>query len=303
MGMYLGIDAGGTKTECWLGDETNVLAKGTAGTVKLMNLGPSDATLRLQALVASVLRKGGADADSITRTVVGLAGSSSQVVRDWAYGALKGVVGGDLVLVGDEEIAIDAAFGPGPGILVIAGTGSNIVGRCADGRKVTVGGWGPVVGDEGSGYWIGLEAIRSALHAKDRGEQSILLDRMQNFWKLGSLGDLIAHVNAATRVMFGELTHVVVQCAEDGDLIAKDVLDRAGMHLADAVILTASKMRALECDPRDMSSIAFTGSVLGKIDAVCSRFTERVQAALPGSKVMQHAVDPLAGALWKARRG
>ncbi len=73
-------------------------------------------------------------------------------------------------VVGDEVIALDAAFQGGPGILQIAGTGTNTVGRAPDGSRESAGGWSSRLGDEGSGYWIGVHAIRRALHAYDREE-------------------------------------------------------------------------------------------------------------------------------------
>ena len=73
-------------------------------------------------------------------------------------------------------------------MLVIAGTGSNVTGRCADGSTVGAGGWGPVLGDEGSGTWIGLEAIEPALRARDRGVETCMLREIQKAWRLEDLG-------------------------------------------------------------------------------------------------------------------
>jgi N-acetylglucosamine kinase-like BadF-type ATPase len=303
MAFYLALDAGGTKTQCWVADETRVLAKGSAGTVKLMNVGEPVATDRLSALLADVLGEAGVDARAVKRTAVGLAGIGSESVRSWAQHVLSSAVGGELVLLGDEEIALDAAFEDGPGVLVIAGTGSNIAGRCTDGRMVGAGGWGPVIGDEGSGYWIGLEAIRAGLRAKDRGVDTCLLREIQACWKLRDLGELVAYANAAQRPAFGELTHVVVDCAASGDALATSVLRRAGEELAESVSLVASKMAALGCVSSEAKRVAFAGSVLGQIAAVRETFIERVHAAVAGSVVREEAIEPLEGALWKARRG
>src|SRR6202012_6255611 len=101
----------------------------------------------------------------------------------------------DLIIIGDEQIALDAAFRGGPGVLVIAGTGSNIVGRCADGTTHTAGGWGPMLGDEGSGHWIGVEAIKSALRAQDRGVETCMLKDIERHWGLYNQGELVAFAN------------------------------------------------------------------------------------------------------------
>ena len=79
-------------------------------------------------------------------------------------------------VVGDEVIALDAAFRGGPGILQIAGTGTNCIGRAPDGGRESAGGWSSRLGDEGSGYWIGLHAVRRALNAYDREEPTRVLE-------------------------------------------------------------------------------------------------------------------------------
>ena len=303
MGYYLALDAGGTSTRCWVADEERVLARESGPTVKLMHVGEGLATERLQELVRRALAAAGVRGEDVTRTVVGLAGISSTTVREWAERVCGALVGGELIVQGDEAIALDAAFGDGPGILIIAGTGSNAVGRCSDGGTVTAGGWGPVIGDEGSGYWIGMEAIRAGLHAHDLGVDTCLVREVEAFWGLQDLGALVAHANQRSRPDFAELTGVVVRCAERGDGLAQRVLERAGEELAGFVSLVASKMSGRGCDPDDAAQVAFTGSVLGKIPAVRRAFLERIEAALPHAVVASEAVEAIEGALWRARRG
>jgi N-acetylglucosamine kinase-like BadF-type ATPase len=210
-------------------------------------------------------------------------------------------VGGELDLCGDEEIALDAAFHGGPGLLVVAGTGSNIMGRCSSGAMVNAGGWGPVIGDEGSGTWIGLEAIRAGLRAHDRGVGTCLLRDIEQHWGLKDMGELIARANERSRPDFAELAMIVARCAEDGDALAISVLDRAGAELAEQVSLAASKMRAAGCKAGDAKRVAFTGSVLEKIVRVRRSMEEHLRAALPEAQVAQQPVDPMEGALWRAR--
>ena len=206
-------------------------------------------------------------------------------------------------MCGDEEIALDTAYRDGPGILIIAGTGANAVGRCTDGTVVGAGGWGPMVGDEGAGNWIGMEAIRAGLRALDRNVPTCLLREVQAFWKLESLGELVARVNDSARPNFSELCELVARCAEEGDALAASVLERAGEELAGLVALVASKMQAAGCEPTDVYRVAFTGSVLEKIPRVLRSFTEHLKAAIPQAVVAEQAVDSLEGALWRARRG
>jgi N-acetylglucosamine kinase-like BadF-type ATPase len=307
MAIFVALDCGGTKTQCWIADETQVLGRAACGTVKIMNVGEEVATQRLRELVREAAAQAGIDLDRVTRTCMGLAGIGIDSVRRWADATLRSVVGGDVLLGGDEEIALDAAFSGGPGVLVIAGTGSNVVGRCTDGSLLTAGGWGPMLGDEGSGHWIGLEAVRAGLRALDRGLETCLLRDIMCFWELGepeeALGLLVAKANHRPRPDFAELAGVVAACAEGGDALAVGVLEHAGEELAAQVRLVMSKMRAAGCGPDDTSQVAFTGSVLGRIPRVRRSMEEQLRVSMPDVVVGQQAVEPLEGALWRARRG
>ena len=302
MAIYVALDAGGTKTQCWVADETRVLGRATGGTVKIMMAGEEMAAERLREVIFEASSAAGIDPKSVSRTCMGLAGISSESTRAWAERTLRGIVGGELDLCGDEEIALDAAFHGGPGLLVVAGTGSNIVGRCSSGEIVSTGGWGPVIGDEGSGTWIGLEAIRAGLRAHDRGVPTCLLREIEAHWELDDLGELIAKANERSRPDFAELAMVVARCAEGGDALAMSVLDRAGAELAEQVSLAAGKMRASGSAAGDANHVAFTGSVLEKIARVRRSMEEHLHAALPEAQVAQQAVESMEGALWRARK-
>ena len=194
------------------------------------------------------------------------------------------------------------------------------------------GGWGPVLGDEGSGYWIGLEAIRAALRAQDLEPDratvqaqfqaglagvpaSILLREVQAHWNLDSLGDLVALGNlralSATSAPpdFAALAPVVARCAAQGDALAARILQRAGEELAGLVALVARKMagqRTASAAPVGASTasqipVAFTGGILAHIAPVRDAMTSRLAVILPAARVRGEAVDPLDGALWRAR--
>jgi N-acetylglucosamine kinase-like BadF-type ATPase len=303
MAYFVALDGGGTKTECWVADEVRVLGQASGPTVKIMNVGEPAATEGLRSVVREALGAAGVTGDSIARTCFGLAGSSSTEVQEWAKRTLSELVSGDVILSGDEQIALDAAFGGGAGVLVIAGTGSHVTGRCANGTTVGAGGWGPALGDEGSGTWIGLEAIRASLRARDRGVETCLLREIQHKWQLEGLASLVARANLRERPDFAALASVVATCADDGDALAEGVLDRAGEELATQVSLVISKMRAAGCPEADGPRVAFAGSVLGKIPRVLRAMEEQLRVGWPEIRVDTTAVQPLEGALWRARRG
>jgi glucosamine kinase len=315
MSLYLAIDAGGTKTRCVLADETRTLAQAATGTVKLMRVAEAEATLRLHAMLAEAATTAGVSLADVDHTCFGLAGSRSESVQQWARKAIaEAGVGGQLAMCGDEEIALDAAFHGGPGILVIAGTGSNAICRAADGQLYGAGGWGPVLGDEGSGYWIGLEAIRAALRAHDEAARNsaaqALLREVEQAFGLASLGELIAlgnlrvASNEARPPDFASLVPVIAALAARGNMLALEVLERAGEELASLVTLLLERTRAAGANPANTSAgiqAAFTGGVLAEISLVRESFAAALGTNVPGVTVREPAVDPLAGALWRAR--
>jgi glucosamine kinase len=302
MPYFLAMDGGGTKTRARLAEDDRVLCERTTGTVKLMRVEEATATARVRELIFGLCDEAGIDSKSIAHTVFGLAGLSIERVHAWAVSAVGGCVR-DFDLAGDEEIALDAAFRGGPGVLVIAGTGSNIVGRAADGTTAKAGGWGPVVGDEGSGSWIGLEAVRRSLQAQDRGVSTCLLREIEAHWHVASTAELVEKVNASERVDFSVLAAVVARCAESGDALAQAVLDDAGAELAAQVSLVLSKLHARSgAGSVCAMQVAFTGSVLAKIDRVRAAMTDALQRSHPHVTVGEHEVDALDGAMWRCRR-
>jgi N-acetylglucosamine kinase-like BadF-type ATPase len=299
MSLFLAIDAGGTKTRCLLANESQVLGRAATGSVKLMRVGEPEASSRLEAMLKEVALTANVPLSEVTQTCIGIAGLSIESVREWAERELRKSVGGNLILAGDEEIALDGAFRGGPGILIIAGTGSNVLGRAPDGAMYHAGGWGPALGDEGSGFWIAQEALRAGFWARDRGVSTNLLTDIGEFWGTKSVGEIVEMANARPGPDFPALTPVVVRCAEAGDELAAAVLQRAGAELAEQVALVALKMQ--ESGPQPQIQAAYTGSVLEHIAPVRSAMIEALKTSSPNVKVVEGAVDSLEGALWRAR--
>ena len=304
MQYFLALDAGGTKTVGVLADEERELARAATGTIKLLRTGPEQARQNLESLLGQLATTAGVDLQMITRTCIGTSGASVPLVAEWLRKALASKVGGELLLCGDEEIALDAAFHGGPGILVIAGTGSNVIGRTAAGKYAHAGGWGPALADVGSGHWIGQEALRSAFHALDARQPTQLIESVQRHWQLATLEELVEKANTNPAPDFASLTPVVVASAQSGDTVAQSVLRRAGEELAQSVLLVVKHMQQSdETATEKLPDVAYTGSVLQRIGLVRQSMVVALQRVHPLIRVGDVAVDAVSGALWRARRG
>lgn len=301
MPLYLAVDAGGTTTACLLADDSKVLARHSTGTLKLIRASESQARMNLDALLQGVARQSGADLSNVTSTCIGLAGVAIANYVAWVRENFEYRVGGSLQIVGDEQIALEAAFRGGRGVLVLAGTGSNVVARSANGVTVSVGGWGPAIGDEGSGNWIGSQALRAAFRTYDGGEGSLLLQRIQQHWHFARIEEVVAEANRVPGPDLAALTPVVLACAEEGDAVARRVLVNAGRELADLAVLAIEKLHELE-PGISPPTVAVSGSILQRIVPVRQAMSEFLREKFPALEILTEPVDPLDGALWLARK-
>jgi glucosamine kinase len=308
MAFFLAVDAGGTKTDVVLADETRELARVRTGTIKRLRTDAATATANLEAALTELTERTGISMQSITRTCVGTAGETVPLVKDWLRESITTRVGGELILLGDVEIALDAAFFGRPGVLAMAGTGSNVAGRTCDGRLTTAGGTGPALSDQGSGHRIGTEALRAMFLARDEGRATLLLEAVLEFWQLDSLDLLIEYANRQPAPDFSRLTEVVLRCAELGDAVAAAVLQREGEELGYLVRLVVRRLQKASASLgssklRELPAIAFTGSIMERVAPVRSALIAAVRAEFPEIETREGVIDPIAGAVWRARRG
>ena len=301
MAYFLGLDAGATHTRCVLADDDRILARASSGTIKILHRPVEDAEKNLDDLLRDVAAESGISLGSIARTCVGLAGITVPRVEDWVRKELRTRVSGETLLVSDGAIALDAAFRGGAGVIVVAGTGSHVIGRATDGRVARVGGWGPAVADEGSGTWIGKRAVRAVFDALDRDEETLLMQKIQEAWALPSIGHLVDAANRIPGAEFSKLTPVVVECAQRGDRDASRILEEAGTYLGVYAVLAAKRVEKLEGEGAALPEVAFTGSILSQIAPVREAMIAYLRRELPGIRIQTDAVDPVLGALWRAR--
>ena len=167
MSYFLGIDAGVTKTRCVLGTGSDVLARAQADSIEITRVDEASAETNLEAVLSTVATQSGVTLNSIIGICVGLSGIAIPSVAGWVRNALASRVRGHIALCGDEEIALDPAFHSSRGILVIAGTGSHVVGRTANSQLFRTGGWG--AGDERPGRGKQDRTARAARHFSRNG--------------------------------------------------------------------------------------------------------------------------------------
>lgn len=297
--VVLGIDGGGTHTRAVIAKGSRVLGRAQGGSIKRLRVGAEIAEENLRALLNEVFFKSGIS--RVDAASAGVASASMPGIPEWITEVFREYSIPRSEVVGDEVIALDAAFHGGPGILQIAGTGSNCIGRTASGATESAGGYSSVLGDEGSGYWIGLHGIRQGLRAHDRSEPCVILDRVGKVWGTETLAELVDYGNQTPGPDFSALAPVIAGAAADGDAVAQRVLLQAAADLADFSLLVRRKLRQRHGLTEEVPA-AFIGSVLDKIPMVRNRVTELLRAEAPGMHFSQEEVSGVEGAIWRAQR-
>ena len=232
MPYYLGIDGGGTKTTCAVGDETRRLAATTAGPSNIVRVGEMQTRESLHRVVRQACAAAGITPDQVSCTCVGGSGAARPELAAIVHAILAELLSSPIKVVGDMEIALEAAFGDGPGVIVIAGTGSIAYGRDDNGKTARAGGWGFEIGDEGSAHWIGRTPLawcyRKAI-GKVRQFEPSLGQGLFRAWGVSSLLDLARAANSVPSPDFATLFRAVVASEDE---IARNVLQHAGRELA-----------------------------------------------------------------------
>jgi N-acetylglucosamine kinase-like BadF-type ATPase len=299
MKLILGIDGGGTRTRASILDGDKLLAHAENGSIKRLRVGAEAAETHLRALLKEVYAQAGVT--GVYAASVGVASASMPGTAEWITAVFRDFAVERSEVVGDEVIALDAAFHGGPGILQIAGTGSNTIGRAPDGSRESAGGWSSHLGDEGSGYWIGLHSLRRALKAHDRELPTQILEKIGEIWGTPGLDDLVNLGDSTPGPDFAALAPAINELAEAGDPVAVDVLRQAAADLVEFVLLVRAKLRRKHAIA-DEVPVAWTGGVIEHMTLVREAFFAGLHAAAPLMPVGRESVVSLEGALWRAKR-
>ena len=299
MNVVLGIDGGGTRTRAAIVAGEQVLARAESGSIKRLRVGAEVAEANLRALLSEICAQAGVT--GVRAASAGVASATMPGVAEWITAVFDDFAVERSEVVGDEVIALDAAFRGGPGILQIAGTGSNTIGRAPDGSRECAGGWSSRLGDEGSGYWIGLHSVRWALHAYDCEGPTRILEKVGEIWGTASLEDLVNLGDSTPGPDFAALAPAISELALAGDPVAVGVLQRASTDLVEFVLLVRAKLRRKHNIEGEVP-VAWTGGVIEHMPLVREAFFAGLHAAAPQMPVGREAVVSLDGAVWRAKR-
>ena len=297
MDYVLGIDGGGTKTACVISDiGGRLIAAGIAGSSNYLTVGEEEAKKSVQVAVQRAIGKSRVKIPKFEVAYLGMAGagrpSGAKVIR----GMMESLGLADKVVVDtDAAIALAGATACNPGVVVISGTGSIAFGVNIDGERGRVGGWGYILGDEGSGYDIARRGLAAALRAYDgRGEETILLHRLMAHFEVSSVDELVDHVYLG-RVRIGRISSLaplIVEAAREGDFVSKKILGDAVEELSSAAIALIRKLNMAG----ERFELALMGGLFKVRDLITRPIQKKIKEFAPECKIITPKFKPAVGA-------
>ncbi|GAB4571205.1 MAG: BadF/BadG/BcrA/BcrD ATPase family protein [Anaerolineae bacterium] len=283
--FYIGIDGGGSNVRAAVVDESlRVLGTGHGSAVNPGVVGHTVAMSRIHRAVADAISEAGVHRDAISAVGIGIAGAAANHAEAWLREVLTGVLPRALAAPSsDVEIALIGAHGGQPGVLVLAGTGSVALGVDHAGRRARAGGWGYLLGDEGGGFWLGVEAMRAVARATDsRGPATTLQTRVFDALQVNSTQAMVQWLYGLQPVnvqAVARLAPLVCEAAVEGDPVAEQLVKHGAQELAGLVEAVITRLSITQ--PR----IAFAGSLLTEPTPVRDQLCRLLGIAAP--------VDPL----------
>ena len=294
--LLLAVDGGQTSTLALIATrDGQIIGSGRAGPANHVHEpgGYERQQRTLETAMQAALDAAGHPLNTVSHACFGITGAGNTSVTI-AHSLLPDA---EVQIHSDMVTALAGASIASTGVIVIAGTGSVAFGKNAAGETAHAGGWGYIMGDEGSGYDIGRKALRAASRAADgRGPDTSLQQTILSHFAVSGLRDVHQRVysGALTRPQIAGLARVVAQDAAAGDAVALSILTNAGTHLADAALAVVQKLTLTA------ATIYTTGGVFGAGKTILDPFRARLHASDPSIAVQSAAHSPIIGALFLA---
>lgn len=296
MPYVFGVDGGASNSRAVLmTDRGRVVHYAKGPGVNYHEVGASQVTSTISRLFHESLQSARGRAEECKGICLGLAGAGQEQDHANLRPLFDSIFGGHkYMLMTDAEIALVSGTLSETGIIVIAGTGSMIFARNEERKEARVGGYGPLVSDDGSGYRIGLDALRAVIEVHDGiGKKTSLSKLVLEHFHCPSVNDLIHWVNsmAATREKIASVAPLAIQAADEGDLVADTIMNRHANRLALGVEAIHKKLEFL-----DRVDVVLSGGLLSETSFYSLLVKRKIHYLLPGANVIQPKMEPVLGA-------
>lgn len=287
-----GIDVGGSHTRCWIADEKGIiLAHASSGPANRLFVSAASAQDAIEAALSGAL-------SSLSSKIEKLVIAGPHMPPDSLDVIVRYVPKKAIIISNEFELALAAGLQEtgGWGVVVAAGTGSFCKGRNSEGEEQYSGGWGPLVGDEGSGYDIAREALIAIVRASDgRGAETSITQAVCADINIGEISELKRYLYdpPVNRHELAALAKYVFDAAETGDAVAKEILHGTGIRLARVAEPVISSLFG----PGQSFPLILTGGVMFRGGSLPGTFAREINKIRPHADVFVSPLQPVAGAL------
>jgi len=299
--LILGVDGGGSKTVALLaGANGQVIGRGQSGSANYLSVGRTAAQAAVIEAIKAAYQNAGLPFQPAEALCLGMAGVNLAEDPDWArHWALSEKLSRRVIVTDDLELTLVAGTPQGWGIGVISGTGAVVTAKTADGRKGRAGGWGYILGDEGSGYAIGMDALRAVTRAADlNAPPTLLTDLILKEWGLAAVEDLFKrlYIDGGSRREIACLSRQVAEAAAGGDAVAREILAETGEALGRLVTAVVRQLKFEQDIP-----CSLVGGVITNIPIVSATMIETANKNQITLKPIRMVADLAQGAVRLAR--
>lgn len=299
---YLGVDGGASKTAALVTDENGrSLGNGLAGPSNHLRVGIETAARNIERAVNKALVAADVASREIVWAYCGIAGADHPAHRQEVVDSLSVFFPrGNFTVDNDARIALSGAIGFGAGVVVIAGTGSVAFGRNAEGDEARAGGWGPIIGDEGSGFSIARAGLAAIMRAHDGRGQPTLMTKLLLDENQLKPEDLPRFVYATTThtddiARYGKL---VIDAASKHDGVAETILEAGGRELGVSALAVARRLHMIP----DEFPVAYVGGMFNAGEAVIAPMRDAIVIEAPRARIGPPKHTPVEGAAQMAIR-
>ena len=302
MKYLIGFDCGATKTKCAIADiEGNILYTATGGAANFLINGTAGTSKIILSLLKDCIKNSNIDYSEIEKIVIGAAGAGRKADAENLKSSLLEVFSADgikiksLKVISDAQVALEGAFPNKAGCILISGTGSIIYGKDEKGNIYRAGGFGRLLGDEGSGFSIGRKGLQAAAKYFDgRGNETLIVKLIQEKYSINTADELINKVYKEN-FNIASTAQIVLTAAEIGDNTALKILNEESEELIQHIKIIMKQMNVSRL------SISFAGSLISNKNIYSDMLRDKIKTSLPSVKIVKPEHSPVEGAILLAK--
>ncbi len=292
--VFIGLDGGGSSTKgIIVSADGEIISRSSGGPSNPNRIDKSELKYNLDLLIRELLNNAGKKHPDAAVFSGGFAGAGTNTGKSILYSAVKEILpNADILILKDIEAAFFGSFPKEQGIVINSGTGSIAMGRNHNNEETIIGGKGYLLGDEGSGYYIGLEALRNVFQKYDDGEVSSLSRIILEHYDVGTLEEIISILyswnSSHERVI--TLAEVIIKNAETGNQECLEILDKTTVELQLLITRIIKRLKIMDLPIK----ISMTGSILKAGGYISNKLKDEIGEI---GKFVESQYPPESGAL------